>query len=108
MLSYNSILHLFQGGEEPLSIFTKWAFKNKSAVSLMTILVLAIGIVSYFRLPMEFLPSADNPQVTIISMGHGTDSKTMEAGVTTPIEQAVTGIKGKSQYILLLVTDFRK
>ncbi|MGJ7922523.1 efflux RND transporter permease subunit [Neobacillus sp. LXY-4] len=78
-----------------MSIFTKWAFRNKAAVSLMTILILAIGVVSYYRLPMEFLPSADNPQVTIITMGQGTDSKTMETEVTTPIERSVTGIKGK-------------
>ncbi|MCL6573284.1 MAG: efflux RND transporter permease subunit, partial [Bacillus sp. (in: Bacteria)] len=78
-----------------MSVFTKWAFRNKAAVSLMTILVLIIGIVSYLRLPMEFLPSADNPQVTIITMGQGTDSKTMENDVTFPIERSVTGIKGK-------------
>ncbi|PLR79086.1 AcrB/AcrD/AcrF family protein [Bacillus sp. V3-13] len=78
-----------------MSVFTKWAFRNKAAVSLMTILILVIGVVSYFRLPMEFLPSADNPQVTIITMGQGTDSKTMENEVTSPIERVVTGIKGK-------------
>ncbi len=78
-----------------MSLFTKWAFRNKAAVSLMTILILIIGVVSYFRLPMEFLPSADNPQVTIITMGQGTDSKTMENEVTSPIERAVTGMKGK-------------
>lgn len=79
-----------------MSIFTKWAFRNKAAVSLLTVLILIIGVVSYFRLPMEFLPSADNPQVTIITMGQGTDSKTMESDVTSPIERAVNGIKGKN------------
>lgn len=79
-----------------VEFFTKWAFKNKAAVSLVTIFILLIGVVSYFKLPMEFLPSADNPQVTIITMGQGTDSKTMETQVTDPIERAVTGVKGKS------------
>lgn len=79
-----------------MSLFTKWAFSNKAAVSVLTILILVIGVVSYFRLPMEFLPSADNPQVTIITMGQGTDSKTMESEVTNPIERAVTGLNGKT------------
>ncbi|MDO7487679.1 efflux RND transporter permease subunit [Peribacillus frigoritolerans] len=79
-----------------MEFFTKWSFKNKAAVLLVTIFILLIGVVSYFKLPMEFLPSADNPQVTIITMGQGTDSKTMEAQVTEPIESAVTGVKGKS------------
>ncbi|MFD6207512.1 efflux RND transporter permease subunit [Peribacillus sp. NPDC060253] len=79
-----------------MEFFTKWSFKNKAAVSLVTIFILLIGVVSYFKLPMEFLPSADNPQVTIVTMGQGTDSKTMETQVTDPIENAVTGVKGKS------------
>ncbi|MBT2646578.1 efflux RND transporter permease subunit [Bacillus sp. ISL-34] len=79
-----------------MEFFTKWSFKNKAAVSLVTIFILLLGVISYFKLPMEFLPSADNPQVTIITMGQGTDSKTMEAQVTDPIERAVTGVKGKS------------
>ncbi|MEJ9231562.1 efflux RND transporter permease subunit [Peribacillus butanolivorans] len=79
-----------------MEFFTKWSFKNKAAVSLVTIFILLIGVVSYFKLPMEFLPSADNPQVTIVTMGQGTDSKTMETQVTDPIERAVTGVKGKS------------
>ena len=78
-----------------MHVFTNWSFKNKAAIALLTIFILLIGVVSYFRLPMEFLPSADNPQVTIITMGQGTDSKTMEQEVTYPIERAVTGIKGK-------------
>src|SRR3954451_24224562 len=79
-----------------MSTFTKWAFGNRAAVAALTILILVIGVVSYFRLPMEFLPSADNPQVTIISMGHGIDSKTMESEVTIPIERTVTGLNGKT------------
>ena len=90
------ILFVIQGGVFCMSLFTKWAFNNKAAVSLMTLLILIVGVVSYFRLPMEFLPSADNPQVTVITMGQGTDSKTMESDVTSPIERAVTGISGKS------------
>ncbi|WP_399628012.1 efflux RND transporter permease subunit [Sporosarcina sp. SG10008] len=79
-----------------MSIFTKWSFGNRAAVAALTILIIVIGVVSYFRLPMEFLPSADNPQVTIISMGQGTDSKTMESEVTIPIERAITGLNGKT------------
>ncbi len=79
-----------------MSSFTRWAFGNKAAISVLTVLILVMGIISYFRLPMEFLPSADNPQVTIITMGQGIDSKTMEIEATTPIEQAVSGLNGKS------------
>lgn len=79
-----------------MSLFTKWAFGNKAAVAVLTVLILVIGTVSYFRLPMEFLPTANNPQVTIISMGQGIDSKTMESEVTVPIESAVNVLDGKT------------
>ncbi len=84
------------GGEFSVSLIVKWAFRNKAAITLLTILILILGIFSYKTLPMELLPAADQPQVTIVAMGQGTDSKTMEDQVTTPIENALTGIKGKS------------
>lgn len=79
-----------------MSLLTKWSFKNKSAIGLLVVMAIVIGIMSYFRLPMEFLPSADNPQVTITAIGPGYDSRSMEAQVTTPLENALSGIKGKS------------
>lgn len=79
-----------------MSFITKWAFRNKAAVTLVTTLTLLLGLASYFTLPMEFLPAADEPRVMVVVMGQGTDSKTMESQVTTPIESAISGVKGKS------------
>lgn len=78
-----------------MSWFTKWAFRNKAAVTIMSILILGLGALSYTTLPMEFMPSADNPQVTVVVLGQGTDSDTMQEQVTSPIENAVAGVKGK-------------
>jgi multidrug efflux pump subunit AcrB len=91
-----------------MSWFTKWAFRNKAAVSIMSILILVMGVISYFTLPMEFLPSADNPQVTVIVMGQGTDSKTMENEVTIPIEETVAGVKGKKNIFSTTGDGFSK
>lgn len=91
-----------------MSLFTKWAFGNKAAVAVLTVLILVIGVVSYFRLPMEFLPTADNPQVTIISMSQGIDSKTMESEVTLPIERSVTGLNGKASVFSTTGDGFSK
>lgn len=78
-----------------MSVFTKWSFKNKATVGLLIIMALAAGIMSYFKLPMEFLPAADNPMVTVTSIGPGYDSRSMETGVTTPLENALAAVKGK-------------
>ena len=78
-----------------MSWFTKWAFQNKAAVSIMSILILLMGIVSYLTLPMEFLPPIDQPQVSVVVMGQGVDSSTMENQVTKPIETAVATVSRK-------------
>lgn len=72
------------------------AFRNKAAVILCVILVLGLGVFSYSKLPMEFLPEADNPQVTITAIGPGYDAASMETLVTKPMEEATAGIKGKT------------
>jgi HAE1 family hydrophobic/amphiphilic exporter-1 len=78
-----------------MSWFTKWSFKNKAAIAIMSMLILVMGVLSYFRLPMEFLPSADQPFISVVTMGEGLDASTMEEQVTTPIENAVDSVTGK-------------
>ncbi|REE70667.1 HAE1 family hydrophobic/amphiphilic exporter-1 [Paenibacillus taihuensis] len=75
---------------------TKWAFNNKAAMKLVVLMALVMGVISYFRLPMEFLPEADNPMVTIAAIGPGYDAKSMETEVTAKLEEAVQFVKGKS------------
>ncbi|ODG89982.1 multidrug transporter AcrB [Gottfriedia luciferensis] len=91
-----------------MSWFTKWAFNNKAAITFLSVLILLIGVLSYKKLPMEFLPAADQPIVSVIVMGQGTDSKTMEDQVTTPIENAVSGVKGKSHIYSSTSNGFSK
>lgn len=61
----------------------------------MVALSLVLGVVSYFTVPKEFLPPADNPMVTVIVIGQGTDAETMAEQVTKPIEKAIGSVKGK-------------
>jgi HAE1 family hydrophobic/amphiphilic exporter-1 len=82
-----------------MSWITKWSFKNKAAVWLMAVIILAMGIISYIRLPMEFFPSTDMPMVSVITTGQGMDANTMESEVTDPIEHALDGIKGKTNIL---------
>jgi multidrug efflux pump subunit AcrB len=72
------------------------AFRNKAAMIIIVIMVLAMGILSYNRLPKEFLPEADNPQVTVSVIGPGYDASSMDRSVTGPLERSLTAIKGKT------------
>ncbi|OIU71670.1 efflux RND transporter permease subunit [Rossellomorea aquimaris] len=76
-----------------------WGFRNKAAMGLLVVITLIIGIISYFRLPMEFLPEADNPQVTVVTLAQGYDAGSMTTNITEPVEQAVTSISGKTSIL---------
>lgn len=79
-----------------MSKLTDWSFRNKAAIIILVVMALAMGVISYFRLPMEFLPAADNPQVMITAIGPGNNAKSMEQQVTGPLEEAVMYVKGKT------------
>ncbi|WP_369417981.1 efflux RND transporter permease subunit [Cohnella mopanensis] len=72
------------------------AFRNKAAMIIIVIMVLAMGILSYTKLPMEFLPEADNPQVTVSVIGPGYDASSIDRTVTGPLEASLSSIKGKT------------
>ncbi|UVI32253.1 efflux RND transporter permease subunit [Paenibacillus spongiae] len=76
--------------------FTKWAFNNKAAMKIVVLMALVMGVISYWKLPMEFLPEADNPMVTVAAIGPGYDAKSMETQVTAKLEDALQFTKGKS------------
>src|SRR5690606_4205754 len=88
--------------------FTKWAFNNKAAVSLLVILSLAFGALSYHLIPRELFPSADQPMMTVIVMGEGADAKTMEEQVTEPIEHALGTVKGKRNIFSISADGYSK
>jgi len=77
--------------------FTKWSFRNKSAVFITSALILILGIVSYRLLPMELLPYSDNPNISVIVIGQGYDADTLNQSVTQPMEKALIGIRGKKE-----------
>lgn len=82
-----------------LTWITKWSFKNKAALGLIVVMALLFGWMSYNSLPMEFMPEADNPQVTVTVIGPGQNAKSMEENVTKPIEEATSFVKGKKEIL---------
>ncbi|MFK7691893.1 efflux RND transporter permease subunit [Paenibacillus sp. HJGM_3] len=87
---------------------TSWSFRNKAAMKIGVVMALLIGVLSYWRLPMEFLPYADNPAVTITAIGQGYDAKSMETAVTAPLEKAVSLVKGKKDMLSTTGDGFSK
>ncbi|NRD77134.1 efflux RND transporter permease subunit [Bacillus sp. BRMEA1] len=79
--------------------FTKWALRNRAALVFSVVAFIIFGIFSYTSIPMELMPSANQPYITISTVGNGMDAVSMDEQVTQPIEKALTGIKGKRNVI---------
>ena len=52
----------------------------------MIFLISILGVYSGSKLPMEFLPSIDNPAITVTTLSQGLDAETMTKDVTNPLE----------------------
>lgn len=79
--------------------FTNWALRNRAALVFAVIASIVFGIFSYSSIPMELMPSADQPYITISVVGNGMDAVSMDDQVTQPIEKTLTGIKGKRNVV---------
>lgn len=67
---------------------TKFSLKNRAAIIIMVFLISVLGIYSGSKLPMEFLPSVDNPAITVTTMSQGLDAETLTKEVTEPLEKS--------------------
>lgn len=86
--------------------FTKWALRNKAALTFAVIASMIFGVFSYTTIPMELMPSADQPYVTISVVGQGVDAVSMDEQVTQPIEKAITGVRGKQNIVAQTGNNF--
>ncbi|MBG84740.1 MAG: multidrug transporter AcrB [Phycisphaerae bacterium] len=62
------------------------------------ILLVVIGVIAFYLLPISQYPAISLPEVTISTTYQGADASLMEAEITTPIEQVLTGIEGIVYY----------
>ncbi|WP_374306197.1 efflux RND transporter permease subunit [Methylocella sp.] len=61
---------------------------------VLAIVLLALGLTSFMRLPITLLPNVDQPIVTVAVAQFGSAPADLEVQVTRPIEDAVAGVEG--------------
>ncbi|MGH8917013.1 MAG: efflux RND transporter permease subunit, partial [Actinomycetes bacterium] len=67
---------------------------NRAIVGLVTVLIIAFGVISTTSLRQELLPSLDLPVVTVVTPYPGASPEVVEQQVTEPIETAVGKLAG--------------
>jgi multidrug efflux pump subunit AcrB len=70
------------------------SLKNPAALAVVTGIVLLIGVVSIFSLPLQLLPDIDRPEISINATWRAAAPNEVEAELVQPIEQVMQGIPG--------------
>ncbi len=62
--------------------------------SVLSLLLILIGVVSYLRLPVREYPNIDQPVVSVVTRYPGASPEIMETQVTQVLEASIAGIPG--------------
>lgn len=77
-----------------LNKLLEWSLRQRAAVLLATGLLIAIGVWSALRLPMDAVPDITSPQVQINTAVAALAPEEIERLVTFPIESEMAGLPG--------------
>lgn len=81
-----------------------WSIRRPLPAILFALTILALGALSFKKLPITLLPNVDPPIVSVVVTELGTPPSNIEAKVTTPIENAVAHVKGV-KHIMSSISD---
>lgn len=74
--------------------FTDLFIRRPVFATVISLLILLVGAISYFKLPVRQYPAIDTTVISITTTYTGATAQLMEGFVTTPIENALSGIDG--------------
>jgi heavy metal efflux system protein len=73
-----------------------FSLRNSFFIFFATVVLIAAGIYSYLRTPLEAFPDVTNTQIIIVTQWNGRSAEEVERFVTIPIEVAMNSVQKKS------------
>ena len=83
---------------------------RKITVTMITLIVILGGLISFTKLGLDMLPDVEFPMVSVVTVYSGASPEDIESIVTKPIEQAiasVSGVKGVVSTTILKASSSR-
>src|SRR5512134_2938142 len=74
-----------------------YTLRQKGMVIFLALLIIAFGLYSYLRLPIDAFPDVTNIQVEVVSHADGLSALEIERNVTYPIETSMRGLPDVEQ-----------
>ncbi len=75
-------------------ILSEISIRRPVLATVMSLVVVLIGLVAYQRLPVREYPKIDEPTVTVETKYRGASAEIIESRVTKPLEESLAGIEG--------------
>src|SRR5512136_2954235 len=75
----------------------EYTLKQKGMVMFLSLLIVTIGLYSYWKLPIDAFPDVTNIQVEVVSHADGLSAIEIERNITYPIEMAMRGLPNIEQ-----------
>ena len=69
-----------------------YTLRQKGMIIFLSLLIIAFGLYSYLKLPIDAFPDVTNIQVEVVSHADGLSAIEIERNVTYPIEMAMRGL----------------
>uniref|UniRef100_C6DYN9 Heavy metal efflux pump, CzcA family n=1 Tax=Geobacter sp. (strain M21) TaxID=443144 RepID=C6DYN9_GEOSM len=75
-----------------LEKIVSYTLRHRAMILFLSLLIVAFGLYSYYRLPIDAFPDVTNIQVEVVSHADGLSAIEIERNVTYPIEMAMRGL----------------
>lgn len=75
-------------------MFTHFFIKRPVFASVCSLLIILVGIVGYFRLPVQEYPSIDPPVVSVTTLYPGANPEVVETEISEILESELNGVEG--------------
>lgn len=74
--------------------YTDTFIKRPVFATVLALIIILVGVASYFNLPVRQYPKIDTSVVTVSTSFSGASAKLMEGFITTPLEAAIANVDG--------------
>ena len=71
-----------------------FSLKKKVTMSMVVLVIVILGMISFTKLGLDMLPDLDYPYITVVTTYSGVSSEDIEQNITRPVEQWVSTVSG--------------
>jgi hydrophobic/amphiphilic exporter-1 (mainly G- bacteria), HAE1 family len=72
----------------------EFSINRRVTITMITLIVVLFGIVSFFTLGLDLMPDIEKPVLTVMTNYEGVAAEDVEQLVTKPIEEVISNVKG--------------